>query len=140
MKISLKRKSGAQYYACNEAGEEIAIGGPPDVGDSEEGPRPMQLVLMGLAGCSAVDVQLILQRGRHQLDSLEIHIDSERASTTPAVFEKIHLSFRAGGDFSLKKLERAVKLSMEKYCSVARMLESTAVITHSCELVNTEEG
>lgn len=138
MKIILTRKAGAQYYAQNEAGEQIPISGPPDVGESEAGPRPMQLVLMGLAGCSAVDVQLILERGRHQVDQLEVEVEAERADAIPAVFSTIHLSFRAAGDFSLKKLERAVKLSLEKYCSVARMLEPTVVITHSCCLVSSD--
>jgi putative redox protein len=137
MKLTLTRVHGAQYIGRNEAGREIALAGSPDIGASEAGVRPMEAVALGLASCSAVDVQLILQKGRHQVDWLEVTLEAERADAIPAVFTKIHLHFAASGDFPEKKLARAVQLSHETYCSVARMLEPGVEITTSYELVST---
>ena len=134
MKVTLVRTEGAQFLAQNEAGRSTVISGADEVGPSSEGIRPMENVLASLAGCSAVDVMLILQRGRHTVDALKVTMDAERADAIPAVFTKIHIHFEVGGDFDLKKLQRAVDLSMEKYCSVARMLSSTVEIVHSCSM------
>jgi len=140
MKITLDRLYGAQFRATNEAGQAIAIAGAPDIGPSEEGLRPMQALLASLAGCSAIDVLNILQKGRHRVDSLEVKVDGERADAIPAVFTKIHLHYVASGDFPLHKLERAVQLSADKYCSVSHMLRATVTITHSVELLPSAGG
>lgn len=132
MHVTLTRTHGAQYLGENEVGRTITLSGSPDIGPSDAGVRPMEAVLLGLASCSAVDVQLILQKGRHTLTHLAVRVDAERADAVPAVFTKIHLHFDAAGDFSPQKLERAVALSHEKYCSVARMLEPDVHITTSC--------
>lgn len=132
MHVSLTLTHGAQYIGTNDAGRTIALSGSPDIGPSDDGVRPMEAVLLGLASCSAVDVQLILQKGRHTLTHLDVWVDAERADAVPAVFTKIHLRFEAAGDFPASKLERAVALSHEKYCSVARMLEPDVEITTSC--------
>lgn len=134
MRVTLTRTHGAQYLGHNEAGRELQLSGSPDIGPSEAGVRPMEAVLFGLAGCTAVDVQLILQKGRHSLEHLSVTVDAARADAVPAVFTTIHLHFEAAGDFPLAKLERAVQLSHEKYCSVAHMLEPDVVITTSCAL------
>ncbi|MGM0575183.1 MAG: OsmC family protein [Myxococcota bacterium] len=134
MRVTLNRTHGAQYEGRNEDGRTVTLSGSPEIGPSEAGVRPMQAVLFGLAGCSAVDVQLILQKGRYRVDDLEVIVDAERADAIPAVFTEIHMHFEASGDFPRKKLERAVRLSHEKYCSVARMLEPGVRITTSCAL------
>ena len=137
MRVSLRRESGAKFIASNEAGNSIVLEGPEDVGGLGNAMRPMQTVLAGLAGCAAVDVLLILEKGRFRVDGLAIDVDAERADAVPAVFTKIHLVFRAAGSFDAARLERAVTLSMEKYCSVAKMLAPTVEITHSAELLPT---
>lgn len=131
MKIRLVRTTGAQFYAESESGRVTWLAGSDEVGASEQGIRPMENVLASLAGCSAVDVMLILQRMRHQVDSLTVQVEAERADAVPAVFTRIHLTFEVGGDFDAKKLERAAQLSMDKYCSVARMLQPGVSISHT---------
>ncbi len=101
-------------------------------GGNNEGVRPMQMLLMALAGCSAIDVIGILKKQRQQLRDLNITVDGERETGKDAnVFVKIHVHFAFTGDVEKEKAERAVKLSLEKYCSVAKTLEKSAVITHS---------
>lgn len=126
---------GAQWVATNEAGQSMRLSASPDIGYSEEGLRPMQALLASLAGCSAIDVLHILQKQRHVVTRLDVEVDGERADAVPAVFTKIHLKYVASGDFPLHKLERAVALSSEKYCSVSHMLRATVEITSSCEKV-----
>lgn len=146
MKVVLKRENlegrgngegwGAQWVAANESGAEIRLSGSPEIGHSEEGLRPMQALLASLAGCSAIDVLHILQKQKHLVTRLDVEVDGERADAIPAVFTKIHLHYVAAGDFPLHKLERAVALSSEKYCSVSHMLRPTVTITTSCALVD----
>ena len=140
MKVTLERLHGAQYLGTNDAGRTIVLSGPPDIGPSDDGVRPMQALLLSLASCSAVDVQLILEKGRHRLDHLEVQVEGTRADTIPAVFTAIHLRWIGAGDFSLVKLERAVSLSMEKYCSVSHMLRGSVTFTTSCELAGVPTG
>ena len=128
MQVTLERKSGAQFSATNARGQEIILDGPADIGGADAGMRPMELLLVSLAGCSAVDVLHILQKGRLPIEDLKIVVDGTRKDEIPAVFETIRLDFIATGDFPLAKLERAVELSMEKYCSVAKMLAPTVNI------------
>jgi len=140
MKVTLERLHGAQFKGVNEDGDAIMLRGAPDIGPDEEGVRPMQALLMSLASCSAIDVLHILQTGRHTVTRLDVAVDGERANAVPAVFTKIHLHYRASGDFSLHKLERAVALSQEKYCSVSHMLRGSVTLTASVELVNEASG
>lgn len=146
MKVVLKRENlenrdnapegagwGAQWVASNEAGATMRLSGSPEIGYSEEGLRPMQALLASLAGCSAIDVLNILQKQKHEVRELDVEVDGERANAVPAVFTKIHLHYVAAGDFPLHKLERAVALSSEKYCSVSHMLRGSVAITTSCE-------
>lgn len=131
MEIHLKRLSGCKFEARNAQGNVTFLDGPPDLGGVGEGLRPMEMVLVGLAGCSAMDVIHILKKSRKSLDHLDIQIKGNRADAIPAVFTDIHLHFEASGDFSQDKLEKTVALSVEKYCSVAKMLDQTVTITHS---------
>lgn len=132
MKVTLKQGGGAVFEATNEAGQKVLLDGPADIGGTGAGVRPMQMVLMGLAGCAAIDVLHILNKGRQPIADLELHVEGTRADAVPAVFTDIHVRF-VGTGVNEQKLTRAAALSLEKYCSVTRMLAPTVRITHSVE-------
>ena len=104
-------------------------------GDKTTGNSPMELVLIGLCGCTGYDVVSILQKKREAFTSLEVRAQAERAVGPPSVYTEIKLIYRVGGKVSRKAVEDAVRLSKEKYCSVSAMLEKTAKITSKIELV-----
>jgi len=102
-------------------------------GEKKTGNSPMELVLMALCGCTGYDVVSILQKKREPLRSLEIRAQADRAESSPGVYTEIKLIYRIGGEVSHKAAEDAVRLSEEKYCSVAAMLNKTAKITYEIE-------
>jgi putative redox protein len=104
-----------------------------DASDTKTANSPMELVLIGLCGCTASDVATILKKKREPFTSLEVSAEAERADDVPKVFTKIHLKYRVGGKVSRKGMEDAVHLSKEKYCSVSQMLQKTADITFEIE-------
>ncbi len=104
-----------------------------DAANEKTANSPMELVLIGLCGCTATDVVTILRKKREPLTSLEVHARAERAPQPPTVYTQIHLTYRVGGRVGRKAMEDAVRLSQEKYCSVAAMLNKTAKITYSIE-------
>ncbi|MFB3815121.1 MAG: OsmC family protein [Terriglobales bacterium] len=106
-----------------------------DAGAEKIGPGPMELVLMGLCGCTGIDVVSILRKKREPFMHLEVRAEAARAPSPPSVYTSIRLIYRVAGDVSRKAVEDAVRLSEEKYCSVAAMLKSTATITWEVELV-----
>lgn len=133
MKISLKRVNKAVHLeATNESGNKVQIDGSPKIGGEDLGARPMELLIMGLGGCSSMDILSILNKQKVELDDFNIDIDAERdTDNTPSLFTNIHVRFIfKGTDLNLKKIERAVNLSMDKYCSVTKILEKSAKITH----------
>jgi putative redox protein len=136
MKIKLTRLDGARFEASNADGNLATLDGPEIVGGQGLGVRPMEMVLMGLAGCAAVDILLILQKGRHQIDKLEVEVEGERADSVPAVFTQVFILFKASGSFKPEQLERAAALSLEKYCSVAHMLRPGVQIHHSTQIID----
>src|SRR6202162_343881 len=105
-------------------------------GDKKAGNSPMELVLIGLCGCTGYDVVSILQKKREPLTSMEVRAQAERATDPPSVYTEIKLIYRVGGRVSRKAVEDAVRLSKEKYCSVSAMLEKTAKITSEIEYVD----
>ena len=131
MDVTLKRLSGFKFEAKNPQGKTAVLDGSINIGGTDDGIRPMEMVLMGLAGCSAFDVLIILEKARQKVADLNISVKGERANVVPAVFTKIHLHWEATGEVLPEKLQRAVALSMEKYCSAAAMLSKTAEITFS---------
>ena len=136
MQVQVRWDGDAQFVGTTESGHSVRMDGPPDAGGQDQGARPMEMVLLGLGGCSAFDVIHILQRGRREVVGCEVRIDAERATDDPKVFTRIHMQFVLRGDeLDRARVERAVALSAEKYCSVARMLASTATITHAAELL-----
>lgn len=117
--------------ATNEAGESISIDGPIEIGGQDKGFSPMQLVAAALGGCSSIDVLEILKKQRQEVERFRVRVEGERVDSTPRVFKALRIVFEIDGDVDPKKAQRAVALSLETYCSVAKMLEKAATITCS---------
>lgn len=139
MKAQIKWQGKAQFDGTTETGHTITMDGAPEYGGQNLGARPMELLLIGMGGCSAFDVVLILNKARQDIVDCVVDIDAERAESEPKVFTKIHAHFIVSGrKLSEKHVARAVKLSAEKYCSASIMLGKTAEISHDFELVEVE--
>jgi len=127
---------GMLFVARTGSGHVAPMDGAPDGGGHNLAPRPMEMLLAGAGGCAAYDVVLILQRGRHDVRHCQVALQAERADTDPKVFTSLHFSFTvAGRGLPSSAVERAVRLSHEKYCSASAMLAKTARITHSFTVV-----
>lgn len=136
MKAKVTLVEGQTWLGQAGSGHGIVLDASPDIGGQNLGCRPMELMLLGLAGCTAIDVRLILQRGREAVTDCVIEAEAERAPSDPKVFTKVHLTFRVTGrTLSRAKVERAVALSHEKYCSATAMFLKTAEITHTIEVL-----
>lgn len=133
MKINIKRiDDDFNMEATNEDGNTLLMDGAPDIGGHGKGMRPMQLLLAAVGGCSAIDVILILKKQKQIIESFEIEVDGEREKIEDySLFRDICLHFKIKGEVDPDKAERAVKLSVEKYCSVSKTLEPTAKITYN---------
>lgn len=136
MKADIRWRGEASFEAESGSGHRVLMDGPPDHGGRDQGPRPMEMVLMGLGGCSAFDVVSILRKSRQQVTDCHCEVRAERSDEVPAVFTRIHLHFRVRGHgLGEKQVERAVSLSAEKYCSASIMLVRGGVeVTHSHEI------
>lgn len=134
MQVQLKRTGNMKFEATGAANITAVIDGPKSSGGTEEGLRPMETVLVALASCSAMDIVHILAKQRQELQDLDITVTGERVDSIPSVFSDIELHYRASGNVDLAKLERAAKLSIETYCSVAAMLRGSVHITFQCSL------
>ncbi len=134
MKLVVSHQSPMSFTARTERGAQLRIDGSPELGGDPDYLRPMEGVLASLASCSGVDVVMILNKQRQPLEGLEIVIEATRADTIPAVFTAIHLVFRISGAVAENKAQRAVALSMDKYCSVTKMLAGSVDITYAVEL------
>jgi putative redox protein len=128
--------SGMSFVAETGSGHMIVMDGAVEGGGRNLAPRPMETVLAGTAGCTAYDVVLVLQRGRHRVTGCQVKVISERAATDPKVFTKINMHFTVTGhDIPPAAVERAIQLSHEKYCSASIMIGKTADITTSFEIL-----
>jgi len=124
------------FLARTGSGHLVTMDGAPAGGGSNLAPRPMEMVLVGTGGCAAYDVVLILKRGRHDVRGCHVHVSAERAEHEPKVFTRIQMNFKVHGrNLNRDAVERAVRLSHEKYCSATAMLAKTAEITHTVEIV-----
>ncbi|WP_086480727.1 OsmC family protein [Oceanospirillum sanctuarii] len=137
MKAVVKWTDGVQFLAESGSGHAIVIDGPPEKGGRNTGPRPMELLLMGLGSCSSFDVIGILQKSRQDVSDCYVEIEAERADAVPALFTKIHLHFVVKGrGIKEVQVKRAVELSAEKYCSASIMLAAGGVeISHDYEII-----
>lgn len=137
MNVEISWEGDAKFTGTSGSGHAIVMDGPPDHGGKNQGPRPMEMLLMGLGGCTSFDVMSILKKSRQDVLECRAEIKAERADEIPSVFTRIHIHFLVKGN-NLKDslVDRAVKLSAEKYCSASIMLEKGGVdISHSYELI-----
>tara|TARA_B100000767_G_scaffold275113_1_gene310520 strand:- start:4463 stop:4882 length:420 start_codon:yes stop_codon:yes gene_type:complete len=136
MKASVHWTGEVSFKAESETGHKVQMDGPADQGGENRGPRPMEMLLMGLGGCASFDVMSMLKKGRQQVTSCVAEVEAERAKAVPAVFTRIHLTFVVTGhDLKEAQVKRAVSLSAEKYCSASIMMESAGVeVTHSYQV------
>lgn len=118
------------------SGHSVIMDGAPEAGGRNLGFRPMEMLLLGLGGCSAFDVMMILKRGRENVTDCVVELDAQRAETDPKVFTKVAMHYTVTGRaLDRKKVERAVSLSAEKYCSASAIIAKTAEIEHTIEIV-----
>ncbi len=136
MKTRVKWVENVCFMAESGSGHAVVMDGAPDIGGKNLGPRPMEMLLMGAGGCTSVDVIMILQKSRQDVVDCEVEIDAERAEDHPKVFTRIHMHFTVKGrGLKPEVVDRAIKLSAEKYCSASIILGKTAQMTHDFEIV-----
>ena len=136
MNISVNWVDGMLMVGKSHSGHSITMDGPPEIGGDNLGVRPMEMLLLGVAGCTMIDVVTTLKKMRQELTHCETKLSAERADEHPKVFTDIHIQFIVKGqDLDPKKVEKAITLSADKYCSASIMLGKTASITHDFEIV-----
>ena len=136
MNISVNWVDGLLMVGKSDSGHTITMDGPPESGGENLGVRPMEMLLLGVAGCTMIDVVTTLKKMRQDLSHCETKINAERATDHPKVFTDIHIQFIVKGkDLDPKKVDKAITLSAEKYCSASIMLGEMATITHDFEVV-----
>lgn len=136
MKARVKWIEGIAFVGEAESGHAVVMDGAPAAGGRNLGPRPMEMLLLGAGGCSSIDVIMILKKSRQAVSDCYVELEAERAETDPKVFTRIHMHFVVKGkDIKPEAVEKAVKLSAEKYCSASIMLGATAAMTHDFEVV-----
>ena len=136
MNISVNWVDGLLMVGKSDSGHTITMDGPPESGGENLGVRPMEMLLLGVAGCTMIDVVTTLKKMRQDLSHLETKISAERATDHPKVFTDIHIQFIVKGkDLDSMKVDKAITLSAEKYCSASIMLGEKATITHDFEVV-----
>ncbi|WP_027950416.1 OsmC family protein [Haliea salexigens] len=133
MQATVKWVDGVMFLGESGSGHSVVMDGPPDLGGRNLGPRPMEMLLLGVGGCSSFDVMSMLQKSRQQVVDCRVEIEAERADAVPAVFTRIHMHFVVTGvALKEKQVQRAVELSAEKYCSASIMLGAAGVaMSHS---------
>ncbi|WP_429497732.1 OsmC family protein [Robbsia andropogonis] len=136
-KISWMGHEGMAFAAETGSGHLVTMDGAPEGGGRNLSPRPMEMLLVGTGGCTAYDVVMILKKSRQDVQGCTVKLDAERASEDPKVFTKIHFHFTVSGrHLDPSKVERAINLSHDKYCSASVMLAHTAALTHSFDIVD----
>ena len=136
MKGTVTLQEGSTFEGVAGSGHRVTMDVAPEVGGRNLGLRPMEMVLLGLGGCTAIDVLHMLRKGRQPITDMRVELDAERADDVPKVFTRIHLHFvLTGAGLDPHKIERAIKLSASKYCSASMMLNKTAEMTHDFEIV-----
>ncbi len=135
MKVRVKWVEGVCFVGESETGHAVVLDGAPENGGRNIGMRPMEMLLIGMGGCTSFDVVTILKKARQPIADCVAEIDATRADEIPKVFTKIHVHFVVtGNNLNATQVERAVKLSAEKYCSASIMLSKSVQITHDFEI------
>jgi putative redox protein len=136
MECTVRWHEGMSFVAETGSGHMVAMDGAPEAGGRNLAPRPLELLLAGAGGCTAFDVMLILQKGRQAVSGCEVKLSAERSGEDPKVFTRIHFHYVVKGkNLKPDAVDRAVKLSAEKYCSASIMLGKTAETSHDWEIV-----
>jgi putative redox protein len=135
MKARIKWVEKVTFLAESGSGHAVVLDGAPDDGGRNLGVRPMEMLLMGLGGCSAFDVVLILRKGREDVSDCVVELEAERAETDPKVFTRIHMHYKVTGRRLAPVKVRASPAPAEKYCSASAIMAKTAVITHDWEVI-----
>jgi len=136
MKAVVKWLDNMSFVGESDSGHSVVMDGPPESGGRNLGVRPMEMVLLGMGGCTAFDVVLILQRQRQSIIDCQVELSAERADSTPKVFTKIHVHYIVkGNNLDEKKVARAVDMTAEKYCSVSIMLAKSVEVTHDFKII-----
>jgi len=139
MKARIKWVQDVMFVGESGSGHSVVMDGAPDAGGRNLGFRPMEMLLLGLGGCSAFDVVLILKRSREAVTDCVVEVEAERATTDPKIFTKIQLHYTVTGQaLDRKKVERAVALSAEKYCSASAIMAKSAELSHTITLVESQ--
>jgi len=139
MKATIRWTGGVSFSGSADSGHSVVMDGSPESGGQNLGARPMELVLIGMGGCTAFDVVHILRKSRQEITDCVAGIEAERAETDPKVFTHIHIHFVvSGSNLDAKKVQHAIELSATKYCSASIMLGKTAKITHDFEIVESK--
>ena len=142
MRTQIQWVNKVHFTAEADSGHTVMIDGPPDSGGENRGSRPMELMLMGVGGCTSFDVVNILVKGRQKVTQCVTQITAERADEVPQVFQSIHIHFvLQGKDLDSQRIQRAIDLTAEKYCSASIMMQRAGVeVTHSFEVEPTTEA
>ena len=128
MNVHLERINDAiQFQARNERGHRVTVAGSAE----QDGVSPMEMVAIGFGGCSSIDILSILEKQRQPVEDFDVEVDAERADDTPAVFTELHAHYRVEGDVEPDKVQRAIELSLDTYCSVSKMLEKAVTISYT---------
>ena len=136
MKATIKWLDGVSFEGVSESGHSVVMDGAPESGGKNLGMRPMEMLLLGLGGCTSYDVVTILKKSRQDVKDCSAEITAERAENIPKVFTKIHIHFvLEGNNLDLSVVERTISLSATKYCSASIMLEKSVIITHDFEII-----
>ncbi|MFT5219575.1 MAG: putative redox protein [Planctomycetota bacterium] len=139
MKCRVKWLDHMSFVGESGSGHSVVMDGAPEAGGRNLGIRPMEMLLLGLGGCTAFDVVMILRKSRQDFVDCEVEIEAERAEQIPKVFTRIHVHFIVKGkNLDPVKVEKAVKLTAEKYCSASKMLEQVAELSHDFEIIETD--
>jgi putative redox protein len=139
MKANIRWTGDVSFTGTADSGHTVIMDGAPESGGQNKGARPMELVLIGMGGCTAYDVVHILRKSRQEITDCVAEIEAKRAETDPKVFTNIHIHFIVTGkNLDEKKVQHAIELSATKYCSASIMIGKTAKITHDFELIERE--
>ena len=137
MQVKIKWVEDVMFMGQSGSGHAVVMDGPPELGGKNMGIRPMEMMLMGLGGCTSFDVMLILKRSRQDVTDCIAELEAQRAETDTKVFTKIHIHFIVTGhNLKEKMVQRAVELSATKYCSASIMLAQSVEITHDYEIIS----
>ena len=136
MNISVKWIDGMLMVGKSDSGHAIVMDGPPEIGGENLGVRPMEMLLLGMTGCTVIDVISTLKKMREDVVDCQTQVSADRSEEYPKVFTNIHVHFvLRGKQLNPLKVDKAIKLSAEKYCSASIMIGKTAIITHDYEII-----